>query len=279
MRGIFCLLLCLSFFPALADEGDRMVDARQSGVAELRVLYVESPGWAWRDDDGRLTGVTVEIMRWFAEDLRDWYGFEVNLEFVEETDWTRFYNRVRDASGGVFGLGNVTITEERAEELAFSSPYVSNVAVLISSEGMPRATGPEVVADKFDGLRGLAFAGTLHETRLERLRENHWPALEIDSAESNDEIIENVAAGTHFGWIDGYNFYRARSEGHPLRRHSAFDDTGEEFGIIMPLDNDWRDAMDDFFTRDGGLIHSDRYRQLLVEHLGKAVATLLTSEK
>jgi len=90
MRVIFCLLLCLSFFPALADEGDRLVDARKAGEAELRVLYVESPGWAWRDNDGRLTGVTVEIMRWFAEDLRDWYGVEVNLDFVEETDWTRF---------------------------------------------------------------------------------------------------------------------------------------------------------------------------------------------
>lgn len=278
MRLTSLLLLLFSFSVLAKDSGDSLAEARDTGQASVRVLYVESAGWAYRDQHDRLTGVTVEIMRRFADYVRQHHGIELELEFVEEVDWTRFYQRSRDASGGVFGLGNVTITAARAEELAFSPPYVTNVAVFISHEDLAEVDAPGRAAEQLAGLRGLAFAGTLHETRLLKLRDRHWPALKIDRATSNDEIIETVAKGGHFGWIDAYNYHRASSQGHPLKRHPALDDPGEEFGIIMPLDNDWQDVLTGFFAHDGGLLQHPAYRKLLADHLGETVAELLAGQ-
>ncbi len=259
-----------------ADRGDTLAQAREAGQATLQVLYVPAEGWAHTDGDGHLTGVTVEIMREFATWAESEKGIELKLDFVSEEDWSVFYDRVSRAEGGVFGLGNVTITEERREELTFSPPYLHNIAVMISDD---RAGTVESAADApkvLDGYRGLAFSGTLHETRLESLAEEHWPDLEIRSADSNDEILRQVAAGGYFAWIDGYNYFGASERGDSLRRHPAMDDPGETFGIIMPLDTDWEPAMTAFFEHGDGFLESDTYRKLLETHLGKDVAAMLT---
>jgi ABC-type amino acid transport substrate-binding protein len=261
-----------------ADHGPTRSAAEVSGSAELRVLFVASTGWAYHDDDGRLTGVTVELMRRFVDHVAKERGVTLALDFVEEKDWSRFYARVRDASGGVFGLGNVTITEARREELAFSPPYVTNVAVLISHHDTPELNRPAEIARVFAGQRALAFAGTLHEARLRELAEKHWPDMPMDFTRSNDEILDAAAAGTHFGYIDAYNYYRARAQGGPLKRHSTFDDPGEQFGIIMPLDNDWQAWLAEFFEADGGLIESRWYRRMMAEHLGREVAAVLLGD-
>jgi ABC-type amino acid transport substrate-binding protein len=272
---LISILLALPLAGAAADRGDTLHSARTEGQATLTVLYVPAAGWAYTGTAGQLTGVTVEIMRWFAEYVTEVHDIEVEIEFVEETDWSVFYGRVRDAEGGVFGIGNVTITEQRREELAFSQPYLNNVAVLITHEGLPEVPAVPAVSKHLDDLRAMAFAGTLHETRLEALRDQHWPKLDIDRAGSNDEIIAAAADNTHFGYIDAYNYYGARDRGAPLRHHPAFDDPGEEFGIIMPLGNDWQTLLEQFFGHDGGLMSSERYRKLLTGHLGEEPARIL----
>ena len=261
---------------AAADSGTTLDQARAGESAELKVLWVASEGWAQAGPDGQPEGLTIAIMQRFAEWLNAQHELDVTLEFVEEADWRRFYGRVRDASGGVFGLGNVTITAARREELAFSPPYATNVAVFISGAADPEVHEPAALPQLMLGRRALGFAGTLHEARLRDLAERHWPDMPLDLADSNDEILAAVAASTHFAYVDGYNYFRARAQGLAVRRHPALDDPGEQFGIIMPLDNDWQDLLVDFFASEGGLVNSDWYRDQLVKYLGHGVATMMT---
>jgi ABC-type amino acid transport substrate-binding protein len=261
--------------PAGPDHGDSYLVARAAGEGTVRVLFVPAEGFAFRTETGELSGVTVEIARDFQRWLGEHHGVDLNLQFVEEPDWRTFYGRVRDASGGVMGLGNVTITEQRREELQFSPPYLTNVAVLITHSETPELAAMDAVAETFAGLTPLAFEGTLHETRLAAIRERHAPDHELAFATANDEIIERVASGEYYAYVDAYNYWRARERGTPLRRHSVADDPGEEFGIILPLDSDWTAPLAEFFAHDGGYRNSPRYRTLLVEHLGEGVAEAL----
>ncbi|HSJ24937.1 MAG TPA: transporter substrate-binding domain-containing protein [Longimicrobiales bacterium] len=261
--------------PGGADTADSWAAVSQTGSGAIRVLYVPAGGFAYRDADGRLTGVTVELMRHFAAWVGDEHGVSVEAEFVEEQDWRTFYNRVRDAGPGVFGVGNVTITEARRDELRFSPSYLTNVAVLISHEDVPELRRLEDADVAFQGLDALAFEGTLHETRLRELRDTHVPDAGVVMASSNDEILERVAARGHFAYIDAYNFWRARDAGAPLRRHTVGDDPAEEFGVIMPLGTDWGELMDRFFQRDGGYRGTAEYRELLVRHLGEPLTRAL----
>ena len=275
MKTPYWLLLFVSGLAWSMDEGDYLVDAKTEGVASLSVLWVASSGWAEAGAGGHPQGFTIDLMREFAAWLESTQGLKVELQFEQEQDWRVFYERVRMGSGGVFGLGNVTITEPRRLELSFSPPYVRNVAVLITHVDRAEILQPEQMRQALAGLRAMAFAGTLHERRLQTLKDSVWPEMPMDFSGSNQAILDAVAADTHFAYIDGYNYLQARDRGAPLRRHPALDDAGESFGIIMPLDNDWQALLAEFFAGGGGLSMQSWYRDSLKRHLGAAIADLM----
>ena len=260
--------------PSTAD-GSSWQQVKASGTGELTVLYVAAEGFAYTDNQNQLTGVTVEIMRDFAAWLKHTQQLSVSLNFVAETDWSLFYQRVVAADGGVFGLGNVTITEARTQELQFSPPYLNNVAVLISHADIPELQSLTQLASTFEGLQPLAFSGTLHEVRITALRDQYQPGVAIGRVGSNQQLLELVAAGAWYSYVDVYNFWRARQQGMPLRHHPVASDSGETFGIIMPLSNDWAPLLAEFFNAGEGYRNSARYQQILQQHLGPELAAML----
>jgi ABC-type amino acid transport substrate-binding protein len=257
------------------DHGDSWQQVRAAGSGEITVLYVPAPGWAYRDAEGRLTGVTVELMRLFATHVEREHGTPLRVRFVEEPQWRTFYARVRDGSGGVFGIGNVTITPARRQEIRFSPPYLANVATLITHRDVPELRRLPDLPIAFRGLVALAFQGTLHEERLRELQREHFPGMHIVHAASNPEILERVAAGGFFAYVDAYNLHAARAAGAPLRAHPVADDADEAFGVIMPLDSDWEPVIGSFFTARGGLHARTEYHALLATHLGEELARTL----
>jgi hypothetical protein len=254
--------------------------AADAGRIELVVLYVPSEGFAHGDGEGRLTGVTVELMRDFGAWVEARLGIDTEVRFEEEEDWPTFYRRVRYSEGGVFGIGNVTITEPRRDELAFSPSYLTNVAVLITHAEVPELESMEEIGERFAGLAAVPFSGTLHEERLEAIRDEHFPDMEMVPVGSNDRLLELVASGEgYFGYVDVYNYWRATEQGTPLRRHAVGDDASEDFGVIMPRGSDWEPVIRAFFEEGEGLRASARYRELLATHLGDEMARLLLAAR
>ncbi len=273
-----CLVLLLSACaegPAAKDSGDSWGDVMERGHGTLKALYVPAEGFAYRDDEGRLTGVTVELIRDMAVFVKDMFNVSLEIEFVGEDDWSVFYNRIVSGGDGLIGFGNVTITTERRDELIFSPPYMNNIASLITHRDVAELESFEEISTQFSGMTALAFKGTLHEERLRRVVQEYYPSANIDFASANDEILRRVGEGTtYFAYIDLYNYLRA-SNREELRRHSTGDDPGEQFGYIMPLNTSWYEVVELYFNHNGGLTDSERYREIMEEHLGKEVAALL----
>ncbi|MCH8537075.1 MAG: transporter substrate-binding domain-containing protein [Alkalimonas sp.] len=263
--------------PLGADQGDSYQLAQQQRTARLTVLYVPAEGFAYHDSDGELTGVSIDIMHDFARWAAQHHQLQLELNFVAENDWQHFYQRIMHAEGGVFGLGNVTITEARKQELQFSPPYMNNVAALISHQDVPELTDWQEFSSHFAELSPLAFTGTLHEVRIRRLRDQFQPGTAIQRASSNPELLELVASGEYYSYVDAYNYWRARQAGMPLRDHPMAAETDETFGFIMPHSNDWGPFMLAFFAADGGYRQTDSYRQIMQRHLGPELAELLLS--
>jgi ABC-type amino acid transport substrate-binding protein len=275
-RGLWTLTETVSPGPADPATGTAFSDAVAAGEARLTFLYVPSSGFAYHDDDGRLTGVTVELLRDFARFAARAHGLHLRVDWLEEERWADFYGYVRDSEGGVFGIGNVTITEPRRHELAFSPPYLNNIAVLVTHRRVPELGSMAGIASAFRGLTALPYPGTLHETRLEAIRDRWLPDVPARPVASNDELVSLLASdGEYFGYIDVYNYWRAREAGLPLRRHPVGDDASETFGVIMPHGSDWAPVIEAFFRADGGYTASERFRGLLRHHLGEELARLL----
>ncbi len=273
---VFLVALVLAACAAEPDDPPDAIswdEAQLDGAATLTAWYVPAGGFAYADD-GRLTGVTVEILRTFAAWVDETHGVEVTLAFTEEPDWSVFYDTVAAADEGTVGMGNVTITEERRTELDFSPPYLENVAVLISHADDPELSSFNNLPEDFADHTLLAFEGTLHEERLRALREAHAPELDLAFASSNDAIVEAVADGGHLAYIDVYNYHRAREAGAPLQRHAVGDDAAEAFGYILPPGSSWTPVLEGFF-QETDFTATAAYRQILETHLGAEVAALL----
>lgn len=260
--------------PLSTDSGTTFVDAQQQRLATLPVIYVPAPGFAYYDDAGDLTGVAVEIMRDFKQWFERYHGVSMEFDFIADDDWSSMYSRVSHADGGVFGLGNVTITDERLRELQFSPAYLYNVAVLITPAHVGPISNRAEFGDYVQELEPLAFAGTLHEQRIRELRDSFQPDADIVQVTTNQAVIDGVAAG-HYSYVDAYNYYRAREQGTAIVHHPEFNLDGEQFGIIMPHSNDWNTLMTAFFAAEGGYLGTQRYAQLLRAHLGDGVAEIL----
>lgn len=263
------------------DQGDSYQvtqQAQMSGLArtiQLTVLYVPAEGFAYVNPQGQLNGVSVVIMQDFAAWLKQQHQLAVQLNFVSEINWQQFYQRIVQAQGGVFGLGNVTITEPRKQELAFSPPYLHNIAALITHQDITPLSAWQALPEQFAKLKPLAFSGTLHEQRINRLRDQYQPKAEVQQVSSNPDLLAKVASGQYYAYVDAYNYWRAREAGMPLRDHPIAAESGETFGFIMPHSNDWADLLEAFFAADGGYLQSPRYQQILTEQLGAELALLL----
>lgn len=256
--------------------GSGFGDALERGEAQLVFAYVPAPGFATHDGTGRPTGVTVELLRDFAGWVAQAHGIDVHVTWHEQPSWSTFYGEVRDAQGGVLGVGNVTITAEREAELDFSPPYMDNVAALVTHRSVPELPSMDRIGDHFGPLTALVFPGTLHQTRLEAIRDLHFPRMATRPVASNEELVALLAADAgYFGYLDVYNLWRAEQAGLPLRRHPAGDDASESFGVILPDGSDWTPVVSAFLRADGGYVRGPRFRAHMHEHLGAALADLL----
>lgn len=254
-------------------------EVKERGSGTVTLAYVTSDGFSYEDENGHLTGVTIEIVRDFVEYVSSEKNVSLNIHYQPVDRFGDFYEYVKISRGGVFGVANVTITEERRKELAFSPPYMTNIATLITHHDVAEIHNFEEIKDKFSGLNALAFEGTLHEERLRNIVEHFIPDAFIDFAHSNNEIIEQTSAGNeYFAYVDIYNYWRATEQGLPLRRQAAGDEASEQFGIIMPLDSDWHELVRSFFEQGDGYTQSTRYRQIMEDHLGKELADLLLNQ-
>ena len=275
---LFSVILLIGCSDRERDEkhSDSWESALENQEGRLTALYVPAEGFAYRDESDRLTGFTVELLRGLSDFAREVYGVELEIEFEEEQDWSVFYDRIRRADDGKIGLGNVTITDDRKEELSFSPPYMYNIAALITHANRSVLNSREQIAETFHGLSALAFEGTLHEQRLHALVNEYFPEAGVEMAHTNDEILDRVSSeDRYFAYIDLYNYQRAVNRGLALQRHPVADEAEEEFGYIMPLNSSWEPLVTEYFEQGVGLIRSDRYRELMREHLGPELTAVL----
>lgn len=258
-------------------QGDSWADVQERGSGTIVITYFEEPAFAYENENGELTGVTIDLMKHFQNYVQNSKNVTLDIQYVKENDFGALYSSVQNGSGGVFGLANVTISESRKSEVSFSPPYLTNVALMITHSEMPDIRSMEQIGTHFSDMKAVAYSGTLHEERMGYIKELYHPELEIIRVDSDTEVISKVASGSkYFGYVDIYNYWLATQNDVAIKRQEIGDDVSEEFGIIMPPESDWQPIMDEFFNLgSGGYRTTPLYLRMLVSHLGMEVTGLL----
>lgn len=262
-------------------SGDTWAQAKAKGSATITVTYVETPSFVYKDESGVHTGICIDIMTDFIKWANDSKKVKINALYMGDgSNFRGMYDKVKGSSGGVVGLGNITITEERKKEVKFSPSFITNIAFLITQSSVPTLAKMEDMKSTFGKLTAYTAKGTLNEKRINDLKKKYHPEMKIILTATSQEAFEKVASDPNgFAYLDLAFYLEAVSMRKPVKRHAIGDQTSEKFAFIMPLNSDWGPAFEEFFAANGGYTNSAQYKAILRKHLGETGVKLLQSAK
>lgn len=261
-------------------SGDSWASAKQKKSANVVVTYTYAPKFA-DVVSGEKKGLCFDIMNEFVKYVKEKHGVTLNLNYralKDPKDFDLFLNTMKVSKGGVFGLGDITITAARKKVYNFSDPYFSNMAILATNNSVPDLSAVENIGKEFAGKIAIVQNGTTHEDRMKQFKSKYYPALTIETTKGYAEANEKVIADAdYFTYIDFSTYLDVVSNRIPLKRHEAGDQKGEDFGFIMPKSSDWAPIFNEFLRANGGFTNSMEYRKLLADNLGSHVLKLMNA--
>jgi ABC-type amino acid transport substrate-binding protein len=279
-KALFSFGLALISFGICAQNysGDTWLQVKAKGEGTISLAYVETFGFVYKDGD-RLTGVCVDIMNDFVKYVNDTKGIKLTSQFVGDgTAFKGMYDKVKASTGGVFGLGNITITEERKREVKFSPPFITNLAFLITQNNVANLTKMEDLPTTFGKLTAYTAKGTINEKRINEMKQKYFPAMKILLTANSQETFQKIISDPNgFAYLDLAFYLEAVQQRKPLKRHPVGDKASEQFGFAMPMNSDWYPILDEFFKANGGYTNSNPYKVILKKHLGEIGVKLLQS--
>jgi len=279
MKALTVLFIFASLMAgAQGYTGDTWAQAKSKGSGKIALAYVETFGFVYRDK-GNLTGVCVDIMHDFVQFVNEKKGVKLTSEFVGDGEsFKGMYDRVKASSGGVFGLGNITITDERKREVKFSPPYITNLAFLITQNDVATLARMEDLPATFGRLTAFTAKGTLNEKRINEMKQKYFPAMKVTLTATSQETFEKITSEPNgFAYLDLAFYLEAVQKRKPVKRHPVGDKASEQFGFVMPTNSDWSPVLEEFFKANGGYTNASAYKTILRKHLGETGMKLLQS--
>lgn len=273
-------LLCLFSSAVYAQlQGDTFTNAKSTKKATWVITHSDSPGLATINAAGKQEGVCFDIMTEFANYVKSKTGIEVTMKYqtVDANDFTAFLKNVKDGKGGVFGLSNTTITDERKKTYHFSPPFIKNVSMILSNSSVPDLTDFKSISTSFAGMKAITIKGSTNEARLLDIKKKYYPAMVVEYVPSFAKAIDRIASDPKTFTCQDFTYYlKAVQAGKQIKRHAIGDEDGEEFGIIMPLSNDWNPLLTEFMN--SGFTTSVQFNKIITNHLGQSVLKFIKKQ-
>ncbi len=120
-------------------SGNTFAEAKVSKKANVVYTFSTTPGFIFSNGTNQFDGICVDIMKKFENYVEYNYGIVITPKYqlVANNYFSKMLTSVKTAKGGVFGLGNITITEARNKEYNFSPSFMHNVSLLVTNRAAP----------------------------------------------------------------------------------------------------------------------------------------------
>lgn len=282
MKSLFTFLILLGAASCLAQSysGDTWKQAKKNGQCTLSLAYVQTPSFVYIDNTGQLTGICVDIMNDFRAWVKENKKVTIESKFVGDgSSFRGMYDKVKISKGGVVGMGNVTITDERKKEVKFTPPFITNFAILVTQSKVNTLSKLEDMPKTFAGLTAYAAKGTINEQRMVDLKTKYFPDLKLTYTTSSQETLEKIMTDPKsVAYLDLAFYLQGVQMKKSIKRHPVADKAVEQFGFIMPSGTDWLPVFEEFFAANGGYLNTKEYKTILLKHMGEAGMKLMQSQ-
>ncbi len=261
-------------------KGDTFAQAKSTKTANVVYTFAKTPGFIYAQTGGKYAGICVDIMNAFENYVQSKYGIKIKASYqlAPGDNFTRMLASVKAGQGGVFGLGNITITDARKRMYNFSPAFINNISLLVTNKSVPTLTKLDDMASAFAGMTAYTVKGSTNEIEFYRWKKQYFPGIKIAYVGSFGEAVNKVAADPKaFTNVDFTYYLDAIKDKKPVKRHAAGASNSEEFGILMPKSNDWAPVLSEFMN--SGFLTSPAYKAIIRKHLGESAIKLLESVK
>jgi ABC-type amino acid transport substrate-binding protein len=271
----FCLLIGVSVSSYCQKyQGDSWAKVKASGSGTLTVVYAEQFGLVYKDKDGKIKGVCVDILSDFTQFIKAHHGKTLTIRYAAEIPVFSEFLATSQNTPNILGVTNTTITEERKKILKFSPAYMSNRQVMLTSNKAPSLASLKELPVKFPDFTAQVIAGSTHVQYVEKLKSEYMPSLKITQETSGPIIIRNLINNQRiFTIIDFTEFVDIVHKKLPIKRQMVDVGVVEELGFIMSKQTDWDVPLKEFLTTD--YRNSVGYRKIISENLGATFMSLV----
>lgn len=278
---LFLWIIYLSVNPIQIQAqltGDSWEQVRNNKKGTITMVHLEAPAISHTGSSGYVEGICIDIVQEFVNFLQIKKGVKLKVELKQiSNEFAVFMETVKNAQKGVWGIGNITITEERKKSYHFSQAFIKNFSVLISHYSATTLPSLKVMNTYFQDMKAYTVKGTTNEKIILSWKKKYFPAMPIVYVRSSGEVLKRVSQDPKsFTTLDFNYFASAFRAGYNIRRHATGDSSLEEFGIIMPKDSDWKNVWDEFLNT---FKQSNKYFQILSQHLGYEASEVLKNIK
>lgn len=279
LTPFLAILLAFSMQAAQAQQlkGDTWEEVKRKGSGTIVLTYIETPAYSYSDKNKKPAGVCVDIMNDFVDYMKTSKKINLTVRYEGKNDnFSQFFNNVKASSGGVFGLGNITITEERKKIIKYSPPFATNITVLMTHNSVAQLDDIANIGKRFKGMTAYTVTATTNAKNVEEIKKKYMPDLKIVYLAESVDAIEKIAADKNSFTILDFTYYNDALKNRKLIvRHPSADNSAEKFGMIMPLNSDWSAQFNEYFARFGGIKKNPIYKKSVVTHLGESASKLL----
>jgi len=219
------LLLCLPVLLSASRPPTALETVLASG--ELRIISRNGPTTYYEGSQG-LDGFEFVLAQRFADQLG------VKLVISEEEDLAKLLNDV-GSPGGELAAAGLTITESRAQQVRFTTPYLDITQQLLYRGGSKR---PKKIEELY-GKRIVVIANSSHAEQLRALQVKHPKLLWHERSDLDMiDLLEMVHKGTiDFTVVDSNAFDLNR--GLYPRARVAFDlSESQQLAWALPQGSD-----------------------------------------
>ncbi len=271
--GLIFLIFCTIFTVKAQPGPNTYANAWSTKSGNLNVQYHNNYPYSYADADGEAAGIEIDIIKQFAKWLKDKKGIDVKVNFERNDDFAKFYEKVKINKTVSIGAGSVTVSSDRAREVKFSSPYLKNKPVLVSSVMKATLSDVRNISKEFNGMTAVIVKGSIHEKLIKNIKENYWPQLNVELVESPSVVLDKIASNEkYFGFLDLVTYWAAmQKDQKPLKLHRMNNTDSENFAFIFPKSSDWSNAFNEFFDSGLGFTGTDAYMDLLRKHLSSEI--------
>jgi len=277
MRNFLIILFFISttssFGQKYSGSSWAQVKANKSGT--LSCVFYKTPKLVFKDSDGQIKGVCVDILDDFRKFVKDKYSTDLTIEFVgEEKSFTDFMKQV-NATKNVLGIANVSITPARKKQMKFSPAYLSNLMIMLTHKDAPTINSLDELSTKLNGYTGMVISGTTHVKYIQSLKSKHYPGLKLSYQPSGGVIIDAISEDSkNFAILEFTEYFDAIKNRKPVKRQDVYlNSDKEELGFVMSKSSDWDGIWNEFLTDEYKT--SMRYKEIIAENLGTAFLRLI----